>query len=241
MDDSARPAVRLSLETRTEAMDYGYFELRGGPSEHDLDPLPLLDAADGHDVASDGRTVLVLSPHQNNFELELTVEVWDAQPPEDLDAWEQVVVASLEVTDGRLDFAAPTLPGSRYDIASGRYVLTVSGRGFVARGWPGSTTPGDVWRVRLWPAASGSTGPAVRLKGWAAPPPAEPEVPAQPVPAQVVEASWLASLDPAVRALLPAYGVPTMADVHAAMAVAYDWDAEQIERSRRIREGLPEA
>jgi hypothetical protein len=95
--------------------------------------------------------------------------------------------------------------------------------------------------VRLWPAPSDASGAAVSLKAWTAPTPAEPSPAPEPVAAQVVEASWLASLDPAVRALLPAYGVPTMADVHAAMAIAYDWDAEQIERSRRIREGLPEA
>lgn len=243
MDPTARPSVRLSAETRTEAMDYGFFTLRGGPSSHDLDPMPLLDAADGHDVASDGRTVLVLSPHQNNFELEVTLEVWDAEPPEDPDAWEQVVRAPLEVTDARLDFEAPTLPGSRYDVASGRYVLEVSGRGFVTRGWPGSTTPGDVWRVRLWPAAAGGSPDAVSLKSWTAPPPPAPEPAVAPalLSAAAAEAHWLSSLDPAVRALLPTYTMPTMADVHAAMAIVFDWDDEQIERSRRIREGLPEA
>ena len=39
-------------------------------------------------------------------------------------------------------------------------------------------------------------------------------------------------------ALLPQNGPVTMADVHEAMARAYEWDEEQIERSRRIREGL---
>jgi hypothetical protein len=43
------------------------------------------------------------------------------------------------------------MEGVWFDVPTGSYAVLVSGRGFVARGWPGSTTPGDVWRVQLWP------------------------------------------------------------------------------------------
>ena len=225
-----------TTQTRTVAMDYGYFVLVGGESAYTLDPMPLLDLAlvsGGPGVVSDGRAVIVLSPHQNNFSLDLAVEVWDGEPADDADEWEQVLRAWVEVTDDRLVFEAPTLDSEPFAVPTGRYAVLVSGRGFVARGWPGSTTPGDRWRVRLWPEPL--EAPAYAVRTWTAPPPPEPDP--TPVVTGLV-GSWLSSLDPAVRALLPQNGPVTMADVHEAMARAYEWDEEQIERSRRIREGL---
>ena len=37
---------------------------------------------------------------------------------------------------------------------------------FVNYGWPGSTEPGDVWRVRMWPAG-GDEGAAIAAVGHA--------------------------------------------------------------------------
>ena len=140
--------------TRTVALDYGSFTLRGADFDDAEDTTPLLDRILGSPdevAAADGRVLLVESPHQNNFALELTVEVWDEEPPSDVEAWQQVVRSSIQVDDDRLLYESPTMEGASFDVPTGTYSVLVSGRGFVAHGWPGSTTPGDVWRVQLWP------------------------------------------------------------------------------------------
>lgn len=53
------------------------------------------------------------------------------------------------------------------DIPSGSYHAVITGRGFVGEGWPGATTPGDQWRIQLWPDAGPPS--AVRLRPRAAP------------------------------------------------------------------------
>ena len=273
-------ASLVRTTTQTVALDYGWFDLRGGDSDHDLDPMPLLDAAlDSRTevAASNGRALLVQSPHQNNFALALTVEVWDGEPPADTDAWQQVVRSSIEVTDDRIVYGSPTMDFVPFDVPTGSYAVLVSGRGFVARGWPGTTTPGDVWRVQLWPGEV--TASVATLATWVDPRAAALETPEALKVARermaAQEAEWLAvadldlgeplptsitvvegfgpaagfiglptsdlglsALDPAVRALLPVDRVPSPEEVQAAMAEVYGWDDVQIERSRRIREGL---
>ena len=48
-------------------------------------------------TASDGNTVVILSPHQNNFEMPVRVEVWNARPNDDRDDWQQVSEYPLRV------------------------------------------------------------------------------------------------------------------------------------------------
>jgi hypothetical protein len=47
--------------------------------------------------------------------------------------------------------ASPTTREVFCAVPEGDYLIEVSGRGFVNYGWPGTTTPGNVWRIRLWP------------------------------------------------------------------------------------------
>ncbi|WP_378143874.1 hypothetical protein ACFJGV_10555 [Cnuibacter sp. UC19_7] len=164
-------AELLSARAVTHAMDYGYFTIAGG--EGDSDELALLDQAqDSPPSASDGSMLVVLSPHQNNFAMEVEVQLWSAPPASDPDAWEQVSVESLQVgTSSTVSLGSPTLPSTESPIPEGRYWVEVSGRGFVAEGWPGSTEPGDRWRLRLWPHDGdlGADNPSHPRKEWAAP------------------------------------------------------------------------
>lgn len=162
MGDDARTTQR-----RTVSLDYGQFTLIGGELEDGWDSSPLLELAADVPVAGDGQLLLVLSPHQNNVELDLTVQVWDAEPPADADDWQQVVRGWLEIEADRLRYESPTMEIASFVVPSGRYAVEVSGRGFVAYGWPGSTTPGDVWRVRLWP--SDVEQPAYAVRTWTDP------------------------------------------------------------------------
>ncbi|MDI6099001.1 hypothetical protein QLQ12_10355 [Actinoplanes sp. NEAU-A12] len=157
------PAPRRVAESVVR-LDHGQFCLCGNPSP-DADYMALLEQAiNGPGIAADDTGVIVISPHQNNFEMPLRLELWDARPPDDHDAWEEVFEAGLLVVDDLLRYFSPTDTVVNFEVPSGRYAARISGQGFVNRGWPGSITPGDRWRVRLWPAAD--TFPERRLKEW---------------------------------------------------------------------------
>jgi hypothetical protein len=166
----------LQAQDLTVALDYGQFYLYGTPGPYgdahtgDVDMVDLVQQAIERDgIAQRHGVVVVLSPHQNNFAMRLRVEVWSAEPPDDLDAWQEGFEASLMVGDGRLFYESPTLGGRTITVPPDAYAARITGRGFVARGWPGSTKPGDEWRVQLWPSAAKE--PPRRLRAWAAPPP----------------------------------------------------------------------
>lgn len=208
-----------TTERRTVALDYGQFTLVGGAFEDGWDSSPLLEQAGEAPVAGDGQLLLVLSPHQNSFELDLTVEVWGTEPPTDSDDWEQVVRGWLDVEDDRLRYESPTMEIEAFDVPSGRYAVEASGRGFVAYGWPGSTTPGDVWRVRLWP--SDLALPAYAVRTWTDPHADEPATAVAPAGAdRTLDRAWVATLDPEVRALLRGDEV-RLHDLRRAMATVY--------------------
>ena len=148
-------------------MDYGQFSFVG--RWHEGDPLQLLQAAlDGPNIASDGSSIVVCSPHQNNFQMPLRVEVWTHQPPNDEAQWEEIFESSLIVEGGALHYQSPTLEATSCHLPDGAYAARICGRGFINRGWPGSTTPGDSWRVQLWPAPTGRAHPPAdrRVKAW---------------------------------------------------------------------------
>jgi len=134
------------------AMDYGQFCLDGGLGDIDNE-LELLEHAQAEQPsAGDGTMVVVLCPHQNNFEMSVDVQVFDRRPAADRSQWQQVSEGRLEVDgSGTLSLSSPTTEPVTVAVPPGQYVVEVSGRGFVSYGWPGSTTPGDVWRLRLWP------------------------------------------------------------------------------------------
>jgi hypothetical protein len=122
-----------------------------------VDELALLgNAQDDRPSAGNGHQALVLSPHQNNLAMDVLVERWSGRPPTDVDAWEQVSVEPLEVdASSTVRLTSPTLACMTCEIPEGRYWVEISGRGSINYGWPGSTEPGDRWRLRFWPI----TGP----------------------------------------------------------------------------------
>ena len=146
-------AELVTAESVLHAMDYGQFTITG--ADPVADELALLPEAQDHaPSAGDGRSILVLSPHQNNFAMNVAVELWSDRPPRDDAAWQQVSVERLTVgADGTARLGSPTMEDTPFSMQAGSYWLEISGRGFVNYGWPGSTEPGDEWRLRFWPAA----------------------------------------------------------------------------------------
>lgn len=94
----------------------------------------------------------------------LRIEVWDGPAPDDTAEWPEAFEAHLEVDEDGLTYESPTDEQVHLRVPFGGYHALITGRGFVAHDWPGSTTPGDNWRIRLWP----STGPQAprRLSAW---------------------------------------------------------------------------
>jgi hypothetical protein len=157
----------LRTDTLTVRQDYGQFELIAGNMDDD-DLLELIDAANAGDKIAQGNAILVvLSPHQNNFEMGLTVEQWSSTPPNDLDTWEEGFEASLTVGDLGLLYMSPADTYVELDVPPGSYRARIVGRGFVNRGWPGSVTPGDVWRIQVWPCTEHSA--PSRIARWELP------------------------------------------------------------------------
>ncbi|WP_139256737.1 SH3 domain-containing protein [Herbiconiux ginsengi] len=157
------PGDRIERESIEIAMDYGQFTISGGGES---DPVALVEAAIASPPSTDdGHTILVLSPHQNNFAMPIDIELWNGRPRDDRRDWEQVSEHALAVDAAGILIASPTLDEHRYALAAGDYLVEISGRGFVAIGWPGTTNPNDTWRIRLWPRLGQRLGPAKTWDG----------------------------------------------------------------------------
>jgi hypothetical protein len=153
----------------TVALEYSHFYLSSVPLPDEAADalLQVVDeAVAGQGIASTAGNeyVVVLSPHQNNFAMPLRVEVWPGEPPDDLDGWQEAFLTGLLVGSGGLIYETPTEVSHDVPVPPGRYAVRITGRGFVRRGWPGTTTPGDNWRLQLWPAP-GPIRPR-RLRTW---------------------------------------------------------------------------
>jgi hypothetical protein len=166
------PSSPVQAFDLTVWLDYGQFWLVGVQQpDADADPTMRLieEATSDQGIASTGgnELVVVISPHQNNFAMPLRVEVWPAEPPSDLDDWQEAFLTGLVVGPAGLAYESPTMEGTTVPIPPGRYAVRITGRGFVNHGWPGSTTPGDHWRLQLWPTP-GPIQPR-RLRAWNVP------------------------------------------------------------------------
>lgn len=151
----------------TVALDYGQFYLYSAPTEESAsaDISETVETAiDADGIAQSQDLTVILSPHQNNFEMKLRVEQWPAPPGDDLDSWQEAFEAVLDVDDRGLTYVDVGGRSCHVPVPPGRYLARVTGRGFVARGWPGSTKPGDHWRIQLWPTQTWE--PPRRLAKW---------------------------------------------------------------------------
>jgi hypothetical protein len=92
----------------------------------------------------------------------VTLEVWDEHPPADLDGWDHVVEASLDVGSGRIALGGVEGPAELppLGVAAGTYRVRTSASGLDdADEFDG----GDRYRIQLWPAEAAE--PEV-LKWW---------------------------------------------------------------------------
>jgi len=131
------------------ALDYGQFSLS---TDVELDSMDILnEAIGGRGIAQRRGTTVVLSRHQNNFAMPLRVEVWAAAPTDDLAEWEMACDVHIDVSEFGLVYHSPTMNATRLPVPPGSYRLRICGRGFIGYGFPGTSTPPDVWRLQCWP------------------------------------------------------------------------------------------
>ena len=154
----------LSIVELVVALDYGQFTLHTEESDPDIGVEVLEEALAGDGIAQRDGLLVVCSPHQNNYKMALRVEIWSAAPPDDLAEWDEAFEASLTVDGDGVTYESPTRKIVNIEVPSGAYRAVITGTGFVARGWPGSTEPGERWRIRLWPESAPVA--AQRLKAW---------------------------------------------------------------------------
>ena len=86
----------LSQTEVVTSIDYGQIYFYGWEIEEPgLGILELASRAlqSPERLAGDGWQMVVLSPHRNNFDAHFSVERWSAEPPDDLDEWEEADAA----------------------------------------------------------------------------------------------------------------------------------------------------
>src|ERR1700722_3144073 len=125
-------ASRVWVEERIVRQDYGQFSLSGFYDQEEVpefDEMDVLHAAlEGDGIAQHGDYLVILSPHQTNFEMPLAIEVWDEQPAgEEADEveWPEAFEADLNIgLTGSLCYSSPTMDAVAVQYAS----LTPDGR-----------------------------------------------------------------------------------------------------------------
>jgi hypothetical protein len=151
----------------TVGLDRGQFYLQTDDpySKPDFDLNRLISrAASGPGIAQRWGMVVVMSPHPVNHAMGLRVELLDDKPDNDSADWQEVFEVDLKVGRNGLIYDSPGLSSFRIPIPPGEYHADISGIGFSSHDRPTSTTPGDRWRIRLWPCTDAHD--CRRVKSW---------------------------------------------------------------------------
>lgn len=161
-------------------LDYGHVLLEPTPWSGDVYPEshgwagnPVAEALDDNvevlhraftsGIAQGRYLTVFLTPHQSNYPLPVTVELWDGRPPDDLAAWPEVFEATITSGAEGLLWSSPTLEGVVIPVPAGTYRALIAGRDFT-RTIVDSTSHPDSYRVQLW-LSDGQIEPR-RLSAW---------------------------------------------------------------------------
>ena len=124
------------------------------------------DVAPG--IAQGRYTTIVVTPHRDNNDMDLRVELHDGPPPDDLADWQEVFeAAGVAAGPGGMWYHTPTMDSTPLPIPAGTYKIRISGRDFFRPEWSEENDTlhyDDKYRFQLWPDAASSE--PVRLKRW---------------------------------------------------------------------------
>ncbi len=90
----ARMGELLDAVDLVMGLDYSQLYLRGWSDfepEGGIGPVAERAIGSPERVAGDGWVIVVISPHRNNFDMQVRVERWTGPPPDDLDEWQEAV------------------------------------------------------------------------------------------------------------------------------------------------------
>jgi hypothetical protein len=151
----------------TVGLDRGWFHLLTDdpytPSE--TEQMRVRDkAVAGEGIAQHWGLIVVNSPHLVNYDMKLRVEVLGDHPDDDLALWQEAFETDLSVGRSGLVYESHTLSSFVVPVPIGDYHALITASGFSTRDRPSSTSPGDHWRIQLWPCREGHQ--AHRLKAW---------------------------------------------------------------------------
>lgn len=145
----------VSRQDVSAGYDYGQFYIYTGYADEDPrdNTEDLLDQAyeDDANIAQGPHVLLVAVPPHDNYEMVIAFEQWDSAPADDVEDWQEVCEACLDVTEHGLTFDSPTMEGVDLpEVRPGRYAIRVSGRGFVDDDLDDRPSS-EEWRFQLWP------------------------------------------------------------------------------------------
>ena len=136
----------------------------GNPVQEAVDDnVEVLHRAFESGIAQGRYLTVFLTPHQSNFPLPMTVELWDAQPPDDLAAWPEVFEATVTAGADGLLWSSPTMAEVVVPVPAGTYRALITGRDFL-RSQLDSISHPDNYRVQLWPCRDRI--PPRRISAW---------------------------------------------------------------------------
>jgi hypothetical protein len=107
---AAAPAsLRRSPGNRARDWAGGYLTGNAAGREVGFDPMATLNRAlEGDGIACTEGFLVVLSPHQHNPAMRLRIEVYESEPPDDLDDWEEAFEAWLPLDESGVVYESLT-------------------------------------------------------------------------------------------------------------------------------------
>ena len=184
---SAGSGRLLRRETVAVHASSGLFEIISD-WDGDVDQIAAANTeAIAHGIGGDGGYVLVSTPMEWRPGLPVEVQLWDGEPPCDLDDWEEGHELGLHVASGSVRLCGYEEAGGVVQVPAGGYAARLYGRGFDEYEWADRDSPEDHWLLQLWAAdPAAPLRPPVRVKVWIArprfdPPPPRPEPEPEPV------------------------------------------------------------
>ncbi len=122
------------------------------------------DSAPG--IAQGRYTTIVSTPHRDNFDMDLRVEMHDNPPADDSADWQEIFEATVTAGPTGMWYHTPTLDSTHLDIPAGTYRIRISGTDFLRPEWVDDDSIGYADRYRFQLLAETQPIAPIRLKRW---------------------------------------------------------------------------
>ena len=153
-------------------LEYGQFYLEptrpytSGPPDPMDDEGEILERAFAPGIAQGRYVTVVITPHRDNWDMDLQVELLDGPAEDDLAEWLDVFHATVDAGPDGIWYHTPTMDSAVLPIPPGKYRIRISGRGFLRPEWVDGDSIhfDDNYRFQFWPESRPIE--PLRLKEW---------------------------------------------------------------------------